>query len=110
MPRITDRRSSQRFELPLTLRLRKVEPPSDADQVSIGKCLNISSRGLLFTTTESLSDGQSVEAFVDWPILLDNRIRLSLVIKGQVVRVDSGRAAMRIERYEFKTAGLAGWP
>jgi PilZ domain len=108
-PHSDDRRRSQRFALPLALTVRRAESLCGANRISTGECLNISSRGLLFTTTESLAAGESVEVRVDWPIVLDARIRLILVIRGQIVRAGGGRAAMCIERYEFKTSGLAGW-
>lgn len=108
-PRIAERRRSRRFALPLALKLRAIESVLNVNQISSGECLNISSSGLLFATTEPLFQGQSVEASLDWPMLLDHRIRLILVVKGQIVRVGNGRAAMRIERYEFKTAGVEGW-
>jgi len=42
---------------------------------------------------------------VNWPAHLDNRCALKLVASGRVVRTDSTKAAIAIERYEFRTQG-----
>jgi hypothetical protein len=47
--------------------------------------------------------GQTVEACIAWPVFLDNRVALKLVIKGPVVRSAGYRAAMSFESYEFRT-------
>lgn len=108
MPSAAERRRSQRFALPLTLRLRTIEPLPYVDQIISGECLNISSSGLLFTAAEVFSPGQVIEAFVDWPVLLDNRIRLTLIVEGAIVRTVRGHAAMSIDKYRFRTAGVRG--
>jgi hypothetical protein len=106
MPHISDRRISQRYPLRLAVKCRRIEPQFPWDRLIAGESLNISSTDLLFTTTEVFLPGQTVEAFIDWPILLDNRVRLSLVVEGVVVRTAEDRAAMRIERYHFRTRGV----
>lgn len=68
--------------------------------------LNISSTGLLFTTTEAVQPGQGIEAFIAWPVCLDNRIPLKLVIKGSIVRNAGDHTAVCFERYEFKTSQM----
>jgi hypothetical protein len=83
-----------------------MEPRFQWDQFIVGESLNISSTDLLFTTKESFLPGQAVEVSIDWPILLDNRVRLSLVVEGVVVRTAEDHAAMRIERHYFRTRGV----
>jgi hypothetical protein len=61
------------------------------------------SSGILFTTEEKLVLGRMVEVSVNWPARLDGVCPLQFVVTGRVVRSDSDRAAVRIERYEFKT-------
>jgi hypothetical protein len=74
------------------------------DKVSgSGTTLNIGSGGILFTTEEKLALGRMVEVSVNWPARLDGVCPLQFVATGRVVRSESGRAAVRIERYEFKT-------
>jgi len=107
MPDIADRRTTQRFSLRLAVKCRRIEPRFLLDRIILGESLNISSKGLLFAATEAFLPGQVVEAFIDWPMLLDDRIRLTLVVEGVVVRTGDDRAAMRIEKYEFRTRSAA---
>jgi hypothetical protein len=71
----------------------------------ICETLNISSKGLLFTTTEAFRSGQVVEACIDWPMRLDDSVHLKLVVEGAIVRKADDHAAMRIYKYEFRTRG-----
>jgi hypothetical protein len=61
------------------------------------------SSGILFTTEEKLTLGKVVEVSVNWPARLDGGCPLQFVATGRVVRAEADRAAVRIERYEFKT-------
>jgi hypothetical protein len=69
------------------------------------RTLDMSSRGILFTTTEALHPGRRLEVSVNWPARLDGSCRLKLVALGRVVRSQSDRTAIAIEHYEFKTQG-----
>jgi hypothetical protein len=44
-----------------------------------------------------------VELSVNWPARLDGTCALKFVALGRVVRSEANRAAVRIERYEFRT-------
>jgi hypothetical protein len=48
--------------------------------------LNISSKGLLFTTRFVFVPGQVVEAFIDFPIRLHDRVRPTQVVEGAIGR------------------------
>jgi hypothetical protein len=66
----------------------------------------MSSSGLLLVTDRILSPGRKVQVLIDWPVKLDERVGLRLVVFGAVVRVGTEgapQAAVRIERYEFRT-------
>jgi hypothetical protein len=69
----------------------------------MGTTLNIGSGGVLFTTEQRLPIGRVVEVAVNWPARLDGTCALKFVASGRVVRSEEGRAAVRIERYEFRT-------
>jgi hypothetical protein len=71
----------------------------------VGQTLNIGSGGILFTTQEKLPTGRMVELSVNWPARLDGTCPLKFVAVGRVIRAEADRAAVRIERYEFKTRG-----
>jgi hypothetical protein len=49
--------------------------------------------------------GRLVEVAVNWPVRLGGACRLQFVAVGKVVRSEAGRAAVQIERYQFKTRG-----
>lgn len=70
-----------------------------------GKTINISSGGVLFAADGPPLLGEGIELHVDWPAVLDHRIHLKLSITGRVVRVQGEKAAVAIDRYEFRTAG-----
>jgi hypothetical protein len=74
----------------------------------VGTTLNIGSGGILFTTEEKLPIGRTVELSVNWPARLDGTCPLQFVATGRVVRSDALRAAVRIEKYEFKTRSVIG--
>src|SRR5580658_5277314 len=101
-----DRRSSPRFSLRLAVKCRGIERRYPG-RIVLGESLNISSTGLLFTTAEVFPPGQVLQASIDWPMLLDNRIRLTLVVEGVVVRRTDEQTAMRIDKYQFKTRPIA---
>jgi PilZ domain len=98
----SERRRTNRFPVREDVRYRVIQ--SKAPNVSgLGSTLNIGSSGILFTTEERLPLGRMVELSVNWPARLDGTCALQFVASGRVVRSELNRAAVRIERYEFKT-------
>lgn len=98
----SDRRTGIRFPLNLMVRYQRIG--SGVSNWSVGRTVDISSSGLVFTTSEPLAPGQAVEACISWPVALDKRIPLKLVIKGSVVWSTGNQTAMCFERHEFRTA------
>jgi len=71
------------------------------------------SGGILFTTREKLPVGRTVEVAVNWPAKLGGTCPLKFVAVGRVVRSEDTCAAVRIQRYEFRTRSVraeAGQP
>ncbi|HEY1220691.1 MAG: hypothetical protein ABSE42_16430 [Bryobacteraceae bacterium] len=99
-----ERRGTGRFPLREGVRYRTLNFKGDPVSGS-GNTLNIGSRGILFTTEDLLPVGRSVELSVDWPAQLNGNCPLKFVAVGRVIRSAPGQAAVRIERYEFKTRG-----
>jgi c-di-GMP-binding flagellar brake protein YcgR len=103
---IPERRETSRF--PVTENVKYTVVHSRALKTSgSGKTLNFGSGGLLFTTEDRLPLGHTVELSVSWPALLGGTCPLQFVATGRVVRSESNRAAVKIERYEFRTRGGA---
>ena len=96
-----DRRRTTRFPVCEELRYRIMHRSSQVR--GTGKTLNIGSGGVLFTTEELLPIGRTVELSVNWPARLDGNCPLKFVAIGRVVRAETESAAVRIERYEFRT-------
>ncbi len=101
-----DRRTAVRFPIEQDVRY-KIFTRSTIE-VGSGRTINMSSTGVLFTTERILMPGERLELAVAWPAHLDNRCALKLVTTGRVVRSEDGRAAIAIERYEFRTQGSHG--
>jgi hypothetical protein len=104
---LPDRRASLRFPLKLAIKFRLLGSSKIPDW-TLTESVNISSGGVFFRTPEAVPPGQSLEACVAWPALLDKHIPLRLVAKGAVVRNDVLGIAMRFETYEFRTGPIHG--
>jgi hypothetical protein len=102
----TERRVSNRLPIERELRYKVLGKQRVACTGS-GKTVNMSSRGVLFTTESGLPKGARVEIAVSWPVQLDDATALKLVAIGVLVRSDQSQAAISIQRYEFKTRGLS---
>ena len=105
----TDRRGNSRFPLQEDLQY-KVLHRSATRIAGSGRTLNIASGGILFTTEQRLPLGRTVELSVSWPARLGGTCPLKFVAVGRVVRSEVDRAAVRIERYEFRTRGTGASP
>jgi hypothetical protein len=101
-----DRRSAVRFPIEQEVRYKIFN--RSTIEVGSGRTINMSSNGVLFTTERSLAPGERLEVAVNWPAQLDNKCPLKLVTTGRVVRSEDDRAAIAIERYEFRTQGIHG--
>ena len=100
-----NRRRTNRFPLQEDVRYRVVQARS-AKVSGCGTTLNIGSSGILFTTEEKLPIGRMVELSVNRPARLDGVCPLQFVATGRVVRSENHRAAVRIEKYEFRTRSM----
>jgi hypothetical protein len=96
-----DRRASLRFPLQLELCFqmkRKCAP------LIRGRTVNISSSGLLFVADVEPVPRSRVCLWVEWPVVLDQKVALRLIVHGWVNRVSGGRVAVALQRFEFRTA------
>ena len=97
-----ERRNNARFPCRLAISYQTLEHPILSGQGS-SETLNVSSKGILFTSDEKFEAGQLVQVSLDWPARLENQIPLKLVAEGRIVRNANGQTAMTIDKYEFRT-------
>ena len=102
----TDRRGTDRFPIESDLRYKVVEDRANPDS-GAGRTLNMSSSGVLFTAEGRLPVGRRVELSVDWPAQLNEHCGLKLVASGRIVRASAQAAAIRIDKYDFRTRAAA---
>ncbi|MEP6714125.1 MAG: response regulator [Terriglobia bacterium] len=102
-----ERRNHTRFPCHLAISYQTLEHPLLSGQGS-SETLNISSKGLLFTSDQAFEAGQMVKVSLDWPARLENQVPLKLVAEGRIVRNVSGQIAMTIDKYEFRTRRIGG--
>ena len=100
----TDRRRTSRFPVERAVRYQML---SRTPQIGPGKgqTVNMSSSGVLISTEDQLPVGRKLEVSISWPAQLDDTCPLKLVATGKVVRVEPGRAALSIQKHEFRTTG-----
>jgi PilZ domain-containing protein len=90
------RRQSQRF--PISVPAEYIL--DDAKQSTT--TANISRSGVFIHAKEKLPVGRSVRLAIDWPVALDGRCQLRLVVFGHIVRSQNNGAAICIQRHEFR--------
>jgi len=100
MPYVRERRGSVRFPIDRDVHYRLLDKPN-ARETGNGKTINISSSGVLFTSERVRRLGERLELAISWPVRLDNKHPLKLVVRGEVVRFEPGRVAMQIQQHEF---------
>jgi hypothetical protein len=102
----SERRNPGRFPIEREMRFRITNKRHE--MVGTGRTINMSSKGLLFSTEQRLLAGKRLEMAISWPAQLDHKCALKLIARGKVVRAEAGMAAVSIEQYEFRTLGKSG--
>jgi hypothetical protein len=103
---MTNRRRSIRFPIERELRYKTLNQRA-AVVTGVGKTLNISSSGVLFTSADELPIDTRVEVSVSWPVALNERCLLNFVARGRVARCSKGQVVVQIQQYEFRTQSRA---
>ena len=98
----TERRRSSRFPIEREIRYKTLNQRSEL-LAGVGKTLNISSSGVLFTSEHDMPLGTRLEVSISWPAQLNERCLLNLVARGRVTRHAKGQLALQIQQYEFRT-------
>jgi hypothetical protein len=95
-----ERRKHTRYPVKLNVSYRFTD--TDRVRVGVGQTVNISSRGILLTTSEVQPIGARIELTIRWPVGLDG-VDLNFVVHGRVARSDGSGTAVEFARYEFRT-------
>jgi hypothetical protein len=90
---------------PLSLQLRYKAVSRDMALFGVGRTNLMSSTELIFTSEQSIEPGMTAEISIAWPVLLDNSVRLQLILEGAIVRSEGRIAQVRIAKYYYKTRG-----
>jgi len=98
----TERRRSSRFPIEREIRYKTLNQRTEL-QSGVGKTLNISSSGVLFTSEHDMPLGTRLEVSISWPAQLNEKCLLNLVARGRITRHVKGQLALQIQQYEFRT-------
>ena len=101
----SERRRSSRFPIEREIRYKTLNQRTEVLQ-GLGKTLNVSSSGVLFTADHDLPVGTRLEVSISWPAQLNEKCLLNLVARGRVARNNKGQTALQIQQYEFRTQSL----
>ena len=98
----TDRRSKTRFPMRREMRFKVLEDGRIVSSGS-GNTLDMSSGGVAFFSDGDLKVGAFVELSISWPVLLDDRCPMRIIVFGRVLRSNEGWSACSVDKYEFRT-------
>ncbi len=104
---VNDRRQADRFPIDREIRYKLLGKRNGSEETGVGKTINMSSAGVLFTADQLILPGRRMEVSISWPAQLNSRCALRLVARGRVVRFEEGKAALEIQQYEFRTQSVA---
>jgi PilZ domain-containing protein len=100
-----ERRANARF--PLTLEIRySVSDGHARGESGLGQTIDLSSSGLRFAAKRPLEPGLTIDVAINWPVLLDGRVQLQLIVTGIVVWSSGAETALQIQRHDFRTRGV----
>jgi hypothetical protein len=104
--RAPDRRAGRRYGIRLDVEWKLVHRNRVLAE-GTGRTRDVSSHGVSFEVGAHVASGkrhERLELSIAWPVLLHEIAPIRLVASGQIVRWDGTCAALRIRRYEFRTA------
>jgi hypothetical protein len=99
---INDRRGRLRFPMNRELRYKVLEEGTVVASGD-GESCNISSQGVAFICAGELKSGSFIELSISWPVLLEDRCPMRMIVFGRVVRSCGRQSACTIDKYEFRT-------
>ena len=100
-----DRRANLRYPLILEVRYSVSRRRSTID-AGVGQLIDLSSSGLRFVAQSVLKPRLKLDIAIDWPVLLDGRVQLQLIVTGVVVWSSATETALKIEQHDFRTRSV----
>jgi hypothetical protein len=58
---------------------------------------------VVFTADQPIPVGSKLEIAISWPVLLNDRVSLKVVIEGELVACGEQEMTARIVKYQFRT-------
>ena len=72
-----------------------------------GRTTRFGSHRVVFIAEPAHEVAARLQVSVAWPVLLDDRVKLQLIIEGRVLGVDGDRVTLGVVKYHFRTRGLS---
>ena len=96
---MTENRKHQRFELKLPFQVLRTSEKAGVT----GETKNVSSSGVLFSSTSPVPVGEAIEYFITFPRTPGAQAEVRLRCVGKVLREEPGDSvfAASLDRYEF---------
>lgn len=102
-----ERRIKRRIPFERDCRVRLLQANLRLEALS-SRTVNMSSSGILLSTSCRWETGTPLEVAIHWPAQLNEQCRLKLVARARVIRCDGNQVACAIDGYEFRTLGNSG--
>ena len=101
-----ERRSHRRYLVSTNL-LYRLAASDPSARYGRGTSVDISSGGLLFEAEEQLPTNTRIELTIQWPTRINDDIQLTLYVKGETVRFEGTRAAVKFDHATFRLEGAS---
>ena len=101
-----DRRSQPRYPVEAALEYQVIHGRRVA--TGRGKTLNISSRGVLFQSNQTVAEAAPIKLEIAWPVRLNDVVGLTWHVTGRTVRSQGKCTAVKILCHEFRTRAVVG--
>ena len=92
------------FALVLPLKYKVISPEAKAIS-GTGSTVLLSSTDIIFEADQPLGSGVQCEISIAWPVLLESRIPLQLVLQSVITGSECQFVMGRVSKYEFRTRG-----
>ena len=102
-PRRWTRSQEPTRRYPIALPLRYKAKTKHGPLAGSGQTRMISSKDIIFDGGNGLEPGMNAEIVLEWPPLLDDRIRLQLVLHAAITGSQNNVTEARILSYDFRT-------